>query len=92
MDHVLVKDKSAESIFSKPTGTQIKLEAKEAHDPIFLELGVDCKRGLARFIVPPSIPEVLNLFSRYGYRVVCCAASPYTHRMCWTLAKEILPG
>ncbi|KAH7705322.1 hypothetical protein AAVH_27476 [Aphelenchoides avenae] len=91
MDHVLVKDKSSET---GQNGTQIKLEANESHYAIFYELGVDCKRGAARFVVPHSVPQVLNLFSRYGYRVVCSAACGRQNslRMCWTLAKEVTPS
>ncbi|KAH7704901.1 hypothetical protein AAVH_27905 [Aphelenchoides avenae] len=92
MDYVLVKDKSSEK-FCGQGATLIKLEANESHYPILRDLGLECKRGDARFVVPHSIPQVLNLFSRYGYRVVCCAAcgtSTYA-RMCWTLAKEVSP-
>ncbi|KAH7704902.1 hypothetical protein AAVH_27907, partial [Aphelenchoides avenae] len=87
MDHVLVKDKSSEK---GQNGTQIKLEANESHYPILYELGVEFERGAARFVVPHSVPQVLNLLSRYGYRVVCCASCGRQNspRMCWTLAKE----
>ncbi|KAH7704898.1 hypothetical protein AAVH_27901 [Aphelenchoides avenae] len=93
-DHVLIKNKGSEKIIGKQNGTQIKLEANESHYPIFRDLGVKFGRGAARFSMPHTVPQVLNLFSRYGYRVVSCASCGTENfpRMCWTLAKEISPS
>lgn len=90
IDHIVVKEKALSSWSGVLRATKFEFEATPEHCALFDELKIQRQLGFASVVVDRSAPEILNLLSRYGYKVVCCAASGRQNasRLCWTLAKD----